>query len=126
MPDPKATTWLRPEFQGRDHELISFSEFVVLAGLERPTVRQWMRKNDDFPKPVKEMPFGNGTARYFVPAELIDWLLRYRERLGTEAVRERARLRVAMAQLADDINALTIELRHKRSLYEQINPILED
>jgi hypothetical protein len=125
VPDPKETTWLRPEFEGRDHELLSFSEFVALAGKERNTVRQWMLTYDHFPKPVKEVPFGNGPARYYVPGEVVDWLLRHRPRLDDPA-RERARLRIAMAQLDDEIKALTTELRHKRSLYEQINPLLED
>lgn len=124
MPDPKETIWRRPEFQGRDHELLSFSEFVVLAGVERPTLRQWMLTYDHFPQAVKEVPFGNGPARYYVPSEVVEWLIRYRPRLS-DPERERARLRVAMAQLADEINALTIELRHKSSIYEQINPILE-
>lgn len=125
MPDPKETKWLRPEFQGRDHELLSFSEVVALAGVGRATARQWMNTFDHFPKPVKEVPFGNGPARYFVPAEVIDWLLHHRPRLEDPA-RERARLRVMLAQIADDINAMTIELRHKNSIYEQLNPILED
>jgi hypothetical protein len=125
VPDPKETTWLRPEFQGHDHELLSFSEFVALAGVERATARQWMINSEHFPQPVKEVPFGNGPARYYVPAELVHWLLHHRPRLS-EPARERARLRIAMAELAGEIHALTIELRHKRSVYEQLNPILED
>lgn len=124
MPDLNKTTWLRPEYQGRDHELLSFSEFAALADVERATARKWT-KADTFPQPVKEVPFGNGPARYYVPAELVDWLLHHRPRLADPA-RERARLRIAMAELAGEIQALTLELRHKTSIYEQLQPILED
>lgn len=125
MPDPKETIWLRPEFQGRDHELLSFSEFVAIAGVERSNARKWAVSSPHFPQPVKEVPFGNGPARYYVPAELVYWLTHHRPRLE-DPERERARLRVVLAELADDINALTIDLRHKRSVYEQLQPILED
>lgn len=125
MPDTKETVWLRPEFQGRDHELISFSEFVALAGVERPTVRQWMTNYDHFPQPVKEVPFGNGPARYYLPGEVAAWLLNHRPRMADPA-REKARLRVALAELGNEIHALESQLRHKTSVYEQLKPILED
>lgn len=118
-------TWLRPEFQGRDVELISFSEFAHLAGVDRSTAYQWMRANPDtFPATVKEVPAGNGPTRYFVAAEAARWLLRYRPR-QLDRERERARLRIFRAGLDEEIALMEQVLRHKVSISEQITDALE-
>lgn len=118
-------TWLRPEYQGRDVDLISFAEFAKLASVDRTTAYQWMKANPDtFPKTVKEVPAGNGPIRYFIAAEAVRWLLRHRPR-QIDRERERARLRLVRAELDEEIALLEQTLRHKVSISEQISSALE-
>ncbi|MFJ2738512.1 hypothetical protein ACIO3O_02485 [Streptomyces sp. NPDC087440] len=60
-------TWLRPEFIGREDELIHFTAAAKLVGVVRATVSNWAARHpDDFPKvalltgarlkPVKYVP----------------------------------------------------------------------
>lgn len=114
----------RGDVQVRDHELISFTEFTQMAGVERTKAYQWLRTQKSFPEAVKEVPFGNGTVRYFVVADIVNWLLHHRPS-PEERARERDRLRVYLAQLAEERAALEAQLRHKVSISEQIESVLE-
>lgn len=118
-------TWLRPELRDREVELITFTEFAHLAGVDRGTAYGWMRANPGtFPQTVKEVPAGNGPIRYFLPSEAVRWLLRHRPRLR-EPERERSRLRVLLASLNEEISLDEQAIRHKVSLSEQITAALE-
>lgn len=44
-------TWHRPEYQGKDDQLVSLAGVAALAGVTRAAVSNW-RKRHDFPKPV--------------------------------------------------------------------------
>ncbi|MFD3511991.1 hypothetical protein [Streptomyces sp. NPDC058657] len=43
-------TWLRPEFIGRENELIHLSAAAKLIGVVRATVSNWAARHEDFPK----------------------------------------------------------------------------
>lgn len=42
--------WLRPEFQGREDELINLSSGAAAVGVVRATVTNWANRHGDFPK----------------------------------------------------------------------------
>ncbi|MEU9334117.1 hypothetical protein AB0D49_13305 [Streptomyces sp. NPDC048290] len=42
-------TWLRPEFQGREDELITLSAAANLAGISRSAVSNWAKRHKNFP-----------------------------------------------------------------------------
>ncbi|MER7814531.1 hypothetical protein [Streptomyces sp. NPDC096153] len=42
-------TWLRPEFQGREDELIHLAAAADLAGVTRSAVSNWQRRHETFP-----------------------------------------------------------------------------
>lgn len=46
------TVWLRPEYQGREAELIHLSAAAHLAGVTRAAVSNWATRHDSFPKIV--------------------------------------------------------------------------
>lgn len=108
-----------------DHELISFTEFAQIAGIERVKAYQWMRTQDTFPEPVKEVPFGNGTIRYYRVGDIAQWLMHHRPRMD-ERARERARLRTVVAGIDEEISAMEQALRHKVSIKEQLATALEE
>lgn len=108
-----------------DHELISFTEFTQIAGIERSKAYQWMRTQDTFPDPVKEVPFGNGTIRYYRVGDVASWLMNNRPRLE-ERYRERARLRTILAGMDEEISVMEQALRHKVNIKEQLTAALEE
>ncbi|MFE4869590.1 hypothetical protein [Streptomyces sp. NPDC056682] len=42
-------TWLRPEFKGREDELITLSAAANLAGVSRSAVSNWAKRHKSFP-----------------------------------------------------------------------------
>lgn len=71
-------TWLRPEYEGRESELLIRSTIADLARVAPYTVTSWVDRYDNFPKPVKEVRTGPAPQRYYVIGEIIDWLLHHR------------------------------------------------
>ena len=49
--------------------LVTRTEIAALAGVKRPAVTNWARRNADFPKPVR-----SGELDYFRLPEVLDWL----------------------------------------------------
>ncbi|GAA0705090.1 hypothetical protein GCM10010193_70160 [Kitasatospora atroaurantiaca] len=47
-----ATTWLRPEFKGRESELIQLAAAADLVGVTRSTVSNWAARHANFPRIV--------------------------------------------------------------------------
>lgn len=62
-------TWHRPEYQGKDDQLVSLAGVAALAGVTRAAVSNW-RKRHDFPKPVMTA----GRTVWVVRAEAEAWL----------------------------------------------------
>lgn len=73
------TRWFDESWRGRDAELVIIPEIAKMARVDPTTVNGWVRRYDHFPKPVKEALAGPGPTRYFVLADVIDWLVTYRE-----------------------------------------------
>lgn len=66
MPD---ITWHRPEYRGKDDQLVSLAGVAALAGVTRAAVSNW-RHRHDFPKPVMTA----GRTVWVVRAEAQTWL----------------------------------------------------
>ena len=49
--------------------MVTRTEITALAGVKRPAVTNWARRNADFPKPVR-----SGELDYFLLPEVLDWL----------------------------------------------------
>ncbi|MFK0015693.1 helix-turn-helix transcriptional regulator [Streptomyces sp. NPDC091027] len=57
------TEWLRPEFQGKESDLVSLREVAQEVGISPNTVYSWQRRHANFPKIVK-LVRGQATTKY--------------------------------------------------------------
>ncbi|MEE2040216.1 hypothetical protein Q8791_23655 [Nocardiopsis sp. CT-R113] len=70
----------RPEFVGRDDELLSFTEAARRAGITSGALANWRRRHDDFPEVAKLVHFGPKRAQKFIPVdEFAAFVARQRE-----------------------------------------------
>ncbi|WP_160051247.1 hypothetical protein [Nocardiopsis sp. FR26] len=74
MPNTPAARaeYLRPEYVGRDGELISFTDAARRAGITSGALANWRRRHDDFPKVAKLVHFGPNRAQKFIPTAEFD------------------------------------------------------
>ncbi|MER7050041.1 hypothetical protein ABT391_34985 [Streptomyces jumonjinensis] len=105
--------WHRPEFQGREAELIHPSAIAALAGVTRAAVTNWSNRHADFPAVVAVQGAERYAPRLYVRAEIEAWLpsraRKGRERceiLAEKAYRATRRIR----QEEQNIEALTVKL----------------
>ncbi|MER5750635.1 hypothetical protein [Streptomyces sp. NPDC002088] len=49
----QATVWLRPEYKGRESELIHLAAAADLVGVTRSAVSNWANRHGNFPKVVR-------------------------------------------------------------------------
>ncbi|QVJ00361.1 hypothetical protein KGD82_16505 [Nocardiopsis eucommiae] len=114
------TEYPRPEFVGRDDELINFAEAARRAQITTGALSNWRRRHTDFPKVAKLDHSGPGRAQKFIPADEFDaYLARHQEgnrprrhpaevasqnlRYYTKRVQE---LEDREAALSEDVNAV--------------------
>lgn len=62
------TEWLRPEFQGRDDDLVSLGDLAKSEGVSPSTVNAWKRRHAKFPQIVKIVR-GTVTTKYISMSE---------------------------------------------------------
>lgn len=108
--------WLRPEFQGREAQLLSRAEIAQIGQVTPRSVTNWA-KTADFPQAVKEVMTSHSPVRYWVAAEVFAWL----RRRGTVAAE---RLRVILAEYEIEQQRHRQELNHIDVLIEQIRSTL--
>ncbi|MFF4051903.1 hypothetical protein ACFYZ5_35200 [Streptomyces chartreusis] len=77
-----AIVWLRPEYKGREDELIHLSAAATLVGVTRSSVSNWAKRHNDFPKIALMMGIGAGRAKYVPRNEFLDFA---RTQLNKEA-----------------------------------------
>jgi hypothetical protein len=68
-----AVIWLRPEYKGREDELIHLSAAATLVGVTRSTVSNWAKRHADFPKIALLMGIGAGRAKHVPRNEFLDF-----------------------------------------------------
>lgn len=96
-----------------DRTVVTMTDIAELARVRRPTVSNWRRRHEDFPKPAKD----NGSTPLFDAEEIAGWL----DRRPTEddrtygqvfrdGLRMRAMVRFGGADGGDDILRLSVAL----------------
>ncbi|MFE2179022.1 hypothetical protein [Streptomyces sp. NPDC059455] len=73
MSDPKSVTWLRPEFRGREDELISLAAGAALVGVSRSAVSNWSKRHSNFPKIALLTGIGDRRMKYVPRSEFLDF-----------------------------------------------------
>lgn len=71
MTDDQSLVWLRPEFEGRDHELIHLAAGADLVGVTRAAVSNWIARHSNFPKIVKLVGPREKRTKWVVREEFI-------------------------------------------------------
>ncbi|WLW55286.1 hypothetical protein [Streptomyces sp. YU58] len=71
MSDPKSVTWLRPEYKGREDELINLAAGAALVGVTRSTVSNWAKRHATFPKIVLLTGIGDRRVKYIPRDEFL-------------------------------------------------------
>ncbi|MGX1668659.1 hypothetical protein [Streptomyces sp. NPDC055400] len=69
----EAVTWLRPEYEGREDELITLADGARLVGVTRSTVSNWAARHTGFPRLVLLTGPLNKRSKYVVREELVDF-----------------------------------------------------
>lgn len=93
-----ADTWLRTEFQGRENELETRSDFEKRTGITAQSLSsKFSNYADRIPKVVKK----SGKLKFFVAAELDEFVRWIEENAGT-----RSEADVRRAELARVMNAI--------------------
>ncbi|MFE0251254.1 hypothetical protein [Streptomyces sp. NPDC059010] len=74
MTTPAASVvWLRPEFQGREDELVHLSAAAALVGVTRSTISNWLKRHPKFPKIALQIGIGARQAKYIPRREFLDF-----------------------------------------------------
>lgn len=69
----EAVTWLRPEYQGREDELINLAAGADLVGVTRAAVSNWSRRHANFPKTVMLAGLGAQRTKWVVREEFLEF-----------------------------------------------------
>ncbi|WP_330340194.1 hypothetical protein OG968_24355 [Streptomyces althioticus] len=73
MSDSQAVTWLRPEYKGREDELINLAAGAALVGVSRSAVSNWAKRHSNFPKIALLTGIGDRRVKYVPRAEFLDF-----------------------------------------------------
>ncbi|GGX51035.1 helix-turn-helix domain-containing protein [Streptomyces noursei] len=68
-----SVTWLRPEYRGREAELINLAAAADLVGVSRSTVSNWAKRHPDFPKVALLTGIGKRRNKYVPKDEFLIW-----------------------------------------------------
>jgi hypothetical protein len=69
----ESIVWLRPEFQGREDELIHLSAAADLVGVTRAAVSNWAARHGNFPKIVRLVGPREKRTKWIVREEFISF-----------------------------------------------------
>jgi transcriptional regulator with XRE-family HTH domain len=73
MSDPKAVTWLRPEYKGREDELVNLAAGAALVGVSRSAVSNWAKRHSNFPKIALLAGIGDRRVKYVPRSEFLEF-----------------------------------------------------
>ncbi|MFI1532097.1 hypothetical protein [Streptomyces griseus] len=65
--------WLRPEYEGRQDELVTLSDGARLVGVSKSAISNWQRRHANFPKLVLLTGSLHKRTKWIVAAELVDF-----------------------------------------------------
>ncbi|CAK7284921.1 hypothetical protein [Streptomyces misionensis] len=69
----QAVTWLRPEYKGREDELINLAAGAALVGVSRSAVSNWAKRHANFPKIALLTGIGDRRVKYVPRSEFLDF-----------------------------------------------------
>ncbi|MFJ4010274.1 hypothetical protein [Streptomyces sp. NPDC090026] len=86
----EAVTWLRPEFHGREDELINLAAGAALVGVTRSAVSNWAARHRNFPKLALLTGLGERRVKWIPREEFLDFarLQLARDRSGWRRARK--------------------------------------
>ncbi len=73
MSDPESVAWLRPEYKGREDELINLAAGAALVGVSRSAVSNWAKRHSNFPKIALLTGIGDRRTKYVPRSEFLDF-----------------------------------------------------
>lgn len=65
--------WLRPEYQGRHHELVTLADGARLVGVTKQAISNWQKRHANFPKIVLLTGSLHKRTKWVVATELVDF-----------------------------------------------------
>ncbi|MGG2460506.1 hypothetical protein ACO0M4_11900 [Streptomyces sp. RGM 3693] len=68
-----SVTWLRPQYKGREAELINLATAADLVSVTRSTVSNWAKRHPDFPKVALLTGIGKRPNKYVPRDEFLIW-----------------------------------------------------
>ncbi|MCX5199699.1 hypothetical protein OOK31_38480 [Streptomyces sp. NBC_00249] len=71
--DAIGVVWLRPEYQGREDELVTLADGADEVGVGRAAVSNWVKRHSNFPKIVLLTGSPRKRTKYVVRQELISF-----------------------------------------------------
>ncbi|MEV7394921.1 hypothetical protein [Streptomyces sp. NPDC091215] len=99
-------TWHRPDYQGKEDQLISLAGIATIAGVTRAAVSNWRRRHD-FPAPVMTA----GRTVWVVRTEAETWLSNRPPRTAPDPAAARSRLEARETRQAAALAATRKKLR---------------
>ncbi|MFF6903348.1 hypothetical protein [Streptomyces hydrogenans] len=72
--------WLRPEYQNRQHELVTLSDGAQLVGVTKSALSNWQSRYRDFPPLVLLTGSLHKRTKWVVAAELVDFASKQQKR----------------------------------------------
>lgn len=66
-------TWLRPEFKGREDELVSLAAGAHLVGVSRSAVSNWAKRHANFPRIALLTGIGDRRMKYVPRSEFLNF-----------------------------------------------------
>ncbi|MFD6324214.1 helix-turn-helix transcriptional regulator [Streptomyces sp. NPDC058442] len=104
--------WHRPEYRGRDDQLISLAQVANLAGVTRAAVSNWRRRHD-FPAPA----MAAGRTVWVVRAEAEHWLATQRRQPSSSPAKpssSRAARTLAVLEAREEKQAAALAATRKK------------
>lgn len=106
--------WYRPDEGLSRTFLLDVPRVAAIAGCSENTVGTWKSKNPDtYPKPVMAVIGPAAVPRYYyLPEEIIDWLIHHRP--GVKPEQEKARLRQVITDMEAHLDKLAADIANIR------------
>lgn len=121
----EAVTWLRPEFQGREDELITLADGARLVGVSRTTVSNWAARHANFPRLVLLTGPLNKRTKYLVREELVGFARHQRNKPRSTTTARQPR-RAAVELRAGEVEHYTLQVARLTELVDRHKQTLAD
>ncbi|MCX4444744.1 hypothetical protein [Streptomyces albidoflavus] len=121
-------TWHRPDFEGREDELVNQNAIAELAGVTRAAVSNWTSRDPAFPAVVAIQGNYGRAPRLYVLAEVQAWLSERSSRPRSKPARRtpaRPRYEILTARAERAKHRIADEEQRMASLYVELGKAAE-